>query len=98
LPRKPQRKLPIPKSKPLLVGIIAIGFLVIISIVGLLASLAGGNIGDTERLAARLQATQDIVHSAKPNISNHELRALNSNLDIYLTNTLRDATPILAKT
>lgn len=94
---KPQKKSLIPKSKPLLVGIIALGFIVFITIIGLLASLATGNIGDTERLAARLQATQDIVHSAKSNVKNHQLRALNSSLDIYLTNTLRDATPILAK-
>lgn len=94
---KPAKKSLIPKSKPLIVGIIALGFIVIITIIGLLASLATGNIGDTERLAARLQATQDIVDSAKTNVKNHQLRALNSSLDIYLTNTLRDATPILAK-
>ncbi|MCX6728940.1 MAG: hypothetical protein NTV39_04220 [Candidatus Saccharibacteria bacterium] len=94
---KPQKKSLIPKNKPVVVGIIAIGFLVLITIVGLLASLASGNIGDTERLVARLQATQDIVNSAKTNVNNHQLRALNSSLDIFLTNTLRDATPILAK-
>jgi type II secretory pathway pseudopilin PulG len=94
---KPQKRSFIPKSKPVMIGVIALGFLILITIVGLLASMAGGNIGDTERLAARLQATQDIVHSAETNVKNHQLRALNSDLDIYLTNTLRDAAPILAK-
>jgi predicted amino acid-binding ACT domain protein len=94
---KPSKRSFIPKSKPVMIGVIAVGFLILITIVGLLASSAGGNIGDTERLAARLQATQDIVSSAKSNVKNHQLRALNSDLDIYLTNTLRDATPILAK-
>ena len=94
---KPQKKSLIPKSKPLLVVLVGIGVIVVITVLGIVASLATGNIGDTERLAARLQATQDIVHSTKSNVKNHQLRALNSSLDIYLTNTLRDATPILAK-
>lgn len=95
---KPQKKSLIPKSKPLLAVLVGIGVIVVITVLGIVASLATGNIGDTtERLAARLQATQDIVHSTKSNVKNHQLRALNSSLDIYLTNTLRDATPILAK-
>jgi hypothetical protein len=59
--------------------------------------MAGGNVGDSERLAARLQATQDIIQSSRPNVNNHQIRASNSVLDTYLTNTLRDLTPILAK-
>jgi type II secretory pathway pseudopilin PulG len=94
---KPQKKSLIPKNKPIMVGVIAVGFLILITIVGLVASLAAGNISDTERLAARLQATQDIVNSATNNIKDHQLRASNSNLDTFLTNTLRNLTPILAK-
>jgi predicted amino acid-binding ACT domain protein len=80
-----------------MIGIVVVGFLFLITIVGLLASLSSGNIGDSERLAARLQSTQGIVSSAKSNIKNHQLRAINSNLNTFLTNTLRDLTPILAK-
>lgn len=94
---KPQRKSFLPKSKPVMIGIIAVGFLFFITILGLLASMAGGNVGDSERLAARLQATQDIIQSSRPNVNNHQIRASNSVLDTYLTNTLRDLTPILAK-
>lgn len=94
---KPQKRSLIPKSKPVMIGIIAVGFLILITIVGILASSTAGNIGDSERLAARLQATQDIIHSAKSNVKNHQLRAQNSNLNNYLTNTLRDLTPVLAK-
>ncbi len=94
---KPQKKSFIPKSKPLKIGLVGIVVVVVITILGVVVSLASGNIGDIDRLAARLQATQRIVNSAKTNIKEHQLRALNSSLDIYLTNTLRDATPILAK-
>lgn len=94
---KPQKKSLIPKNKPLAVGLFALVAIVIIIVIGMVASFASGNVGDTERLAARLQATQGIVTSAKANVKNHQLRKLNSDLNAYLTNTLRDATPILAK-
>ncbi|HUC96426.1 MAG TPA: hypothetical protein VMR16_02045, partial [Candidatus Saccharimonadales bacterium] len=77
--------------------IFAVGVIIIVTILGILASLASNNIGDTQRLAARLLATQDIANSAIPNIKSSQLRGMNSSLDIFLTNTIRDATPILAK-
>jgi hypothetical protein len=94
---KPQKKSLIPKNKPLAVGIFALAAILFVTIIGLIASFSSGNIGDTERLAARLQATQGIITAAKPNIKDHGLRGLTSSLNIYLTNTIRDATPILAK-
>ena len=93
---KPQKKSLIPKSKPVMIGIIAVGFLVLITIVGLMASMSGSNIGDSERLAARLQSTQNIIDSARTNVKNHQLRKTNSDLTAYLANTLRDLTPIMA--
>jgi len=94
---KPQKKSLLPESKPIKIGIIAVGFLVIITIVGMLASAAGSNIGDSERLAARLQSTQSIILSSKPNVKNSQLRTLNTNLITYLANTQVDLTPILLK-
>jgi hypothetical protein len=94
---KPPRKSLIPKNKPLLVGILAIVAVVVVVILGVVSSIASGTIGDNERLAARLVATQAIVDSATPNIESSQLRDLNSSLSLYLTNTIRDITPILAK-
>jgi hypothetical protein len=94
---KPQKKSLIPKSKPVMIGVIAIGFLILVTIVGVVASVASGSVGDTEKLAARLQATQSVVESAKPNIKNSQLRGFNSELSTYLITIVSNEAPILAK-
>ncbi|MEI7689492.1 MAG: hypothetical protein WCI79_00820 [Candidatus Saccharibacteria bacterium] len=53
-------------------------------------------VDQTEQLAARLLTTQAIVENAIPKIKNSQLRTFNGNIKIYLTNTIRDITPILA--
>ena len=68
---------------------------VIISIIALISSLAGG-INQTERLTARLLSTEKIMDSATSKIKTSKLRTLNGNLKIYFTNTIRDIKPILA--
>lgn len=85
------------QQKPIVFGAIALlAFIVICAFALIVGSLSGG-IAPTKRLAARLVNTQQVVTSAVPNIKNTRLRALNSNLKIILTNTIRDASPILAK-
>jgi predicted outer membrane protein len=81
-------------SKPIMLGGIAIIILLIIVIA--LGSMSGG-IKPTQRLAARLTTTAGTVEYAAGNIKSSALRALNSDLKIYLTNTIRDIDPILAK-
>ncbi|MDB5161951.1 MAG: hypothetical protein JWM52_459 [Candidatus Saccharibacteria bacterium] len=50
-----------------------------------------------ETLSARLTTTETIATAAQSNLKSSELRSLNSNLKIYLTNTNRDvAAPLLA--
>lgn len=81
-------------GKPMiLAGIAAIVLLVIIIILGSMS----GNIKPTQRLAARLTTTASTVDYATDNIKSSALRALNSDLRLFLTNTVRDIGPILAK-
>jgi hypothetical protein len=50
-----------------------------------------------EQMAARLTTTAEIVNGAKTNLKSSELRGLNSNLSLYLTNTNRDISePLLS--
>lgn len=79
-----------------MIGAIAVGIIVLISLIAIISSVATSSIGQTERLAARLQSTKNTVKSADSNIKSTKLRAMNSALGIYLTNTIRNATPILA--
>jgi len=84
------------RQKPIMIGAIAVGIIVLISLIAIISSVATSSIGQTERLAARLQSTKNTVKSADSNIKSTKLRAMNSALGIYLTNTIRNATPILA--
>ena len=82
-------------GKPILAaGIIAIVLLLIVIIIG---GILSGVIKDTDRLAARLSSTSSTADSSTANIKSSQLRAINSNLKLYLTNTIRDITPILTK-
>lgn len=93
-PQAPKRKLPFTKMQLIIFGALGI---VLITVLILAATLNGsGSKKPTQQLAARLQSTQTIVVDAKTKLKNSQLRALNSNLDIYLTNTNRDiAAPLL---
>ena len=74
---------------------IGIGVVVLLIIIMAISSILSGGINPTERLAARLLSTETTAKSATLNIKSTQLRALNSNLTIYLTNTIRDVTPLL---
>lgn len=57
----------------------------------------GGSSNSTVQLAARLIGTETIANDATPKLKSTNLRVLNSNLKIYLTNTNRDIAAPLAK-
>lgn len=80
-------------SKVILFGGIAIIVLLIIIAIG---SLSGG-IKPAEQLAGRLLSTQGIVTNATSRIKDTQLLTINSELKIYLINTIRDITPLLTK-
>ncbi len=63
---------------------------VILSIGLLILNSVLGNSKPTETLAAQLVAADNISSDANSKIKNSQLRATNSNLTIYLTNTIRD--------
>ena len=77
--------------------LIAVGALaIIITLSIIISSLANAGKNDLQHLAARFQSTETIVGDAQSKIKSTNLRALNSNLKIYLTNTNRDiAAPLL---
>lgn len=94
---KPPKRLDFFRQKPIFIGALCLGVIIFIIILGIISSSLSNNIGSTERLAARLMSTKSTATLATSNIKSTKLRALNSSLGIYLTNTIRDATPILAK-
>ena len=75
---------------------VILGILTLLTIILVLLTNIGSNGQAPERLAARLQSTSTIVSDSQATIKSSQLRSLNSNLDIYLTNTNRDLTePLL---
>jgi len=68
-----------------------------IIVIGLVAS-GSSTSGPSQTLAARLITTETIVGDSQANLKSTELRTLNSNLKIYLTNTNRDIVAPLTKT
>jgi len=79
--------------------------LVLISLAGIIFIVAGiiifniisSAISPDEQLAARLLSTQSILNDATSKIKSTKLSTQNSNLSIYLSNTIRDITPLLKK-
>lgn len=82
------------RGKPIIAyGLIAIIVLIILISIG---NLFNG-VNPSEQLAARLIATQSVATDADSKIKSEQLLNFNSNLNIYLINTIRDIAPILAK-
>jgi hypothetical protein len=70
--------------------------LAIVTIIVLAVVIGAFNNKDPlEHLSAKLQSTEIVVGDAQSKIKSTQLRALNSNLKIYLTNTNRDIAPLL---
>lgn len=80
-------------KQAIIIGIALIILVIILAIV--VGALTGGKKVPLERLSVRLNNTQTVVTSAQTNLKSSTLRSLNSNLNIYLTNTKRDITPQL---
>lgn len=74
-----------------------IGGLVLIAIILLIASsIIASTPKNSEVLGARLTATQSVVAKWSAKLKDSKIRAVNSELDLFLTNTIRDITPLLA--
>lgn len=76
-------------------GLVAVAIFVIIGL-SIATVIISGAPKNTEILAARLVATKDVAENATDKLRNTQLRAVNSNLKLLLTNTLRDIKPLLA--
>jgi len=80
----------------LLVGA-ALVILVIIAVV-IVNIVVGAQKEPLQRLSARLTTTQTVAETSQENLKSSQLRSLNSNLRVYLTNTQRSInTPLVAK-
>ncbi len=83
-------------GKVAIVGIILIILVIIISVIS--GALANGQKEPWQRLSARVAATTILATDATDNIKNSQLRSLNSDLKLFLTNTARDIEqPLLAR-
>ena len=72
--------------------------ILMVIIVNIVSAVANSQKDPWERLSARLATTSVIVDSASSNIKNSQLRSLNSDLKLYITNTNRDlAVPLGAR-
>lgn len=79
----------------LLAGVAAI--ILIIIIVNVANAISSTNKTPWQRYAARVDATITVVDGATKHIKSSQLRSINSDLKLYLTNTKRDiATPLTA--
>lgn len=74
----------------ILIGIALIALVVILAVVT--GNITSSKKDPLEHLSARLTATQAVVTAAQPNLKSSTLRSLNSNLNLYMTNTNRDIT------
>jgi hypothetical protein len=91
-PNAPKKSFLNGKPPILLAGTTAVLLLIIVMSIG---SLLSGGPKPTAQLAARLLSTETVASGATTNLKNSQLRALNSDLKLYLTNTIRDITPLL---
>lgn len=85
------------QRKPLLYIVIGVGVFLLLMIFAATISALSGGTSTTERLAAKLVSTQAVVKDASTKIKSSDLRAYNGNLDLFLSNTIRDGKPLFAK-
>lgn len=82
--------------KTVIIG--AILLIIIVCIIAAVASSAsGGRKTPWQQLSAKLTTTQAIANDATTKLKSSELRSLNSDLKLYLTNTQRDLAVPLGK-
>jgi predicted outer membrane protein len=73
-----------------IIGAALVALVIVIAVV--LGNISASKKDPLEHLSARLIATQAVVIAAQPNLKSSALRSLNSNLNLYMTNTNRDIT------
>ena len=83
-------------KKMRLIAILGGSTILIFLIVGIASLVNGSPAKTSDTLGARLLATQEIAEDATSKLKNSKLRTYNSNLKLYLTNTIRDITPFLS--
>lgn len=83
-------------NKKILIIAVLAAITIVVIISAMISSLSSG-VKPNERLAARLLSTQEIVDSSTGKVKDSQLVAYNGNLKIFLTNTIRDITPLLTK-
>ncbi|MFZ1250318.1 MAG: hypothetical protein WAR37_02635 [Candidatus Microsaccharimonas sp.] len=77
--------------------IAAIAAILLVVILVVIANSIGGSRKEPwEQLAARLTVTGDVVNTSSSEIKNSQLRSLNSDIKLYITNTQRDLAVPLA--
>jgi hypothetical protein len=75
----------------------AIGVIILIIIIATVSgAITNGQKEPWQRFSARLNATTTVVDSATGNIKSSQLRSVNSDLKLYLTNTKRDLSKAMA--
>jgi len=80
--------------KQVVIGAVGLVVLMLI-LVGIVNTFAGGKKEALEQLSARLTSTETVAVDAQKNLKSSKLRSLNSNLKLYMTNTNRDiVTPL----
>jgi hypothetical protein len=82
-------------NKPILIGGILLAVTVFVILAMLASNLSSAGTKPMKTLSARLTTTAKTVTLAHKNNKNTKLRALNSSLNIYLSNTNRDFVEIL---
>jgi len=82
-------------SGPVLMGAITFGIIILICAVLVTTSTLSSS-KTTAKLAARLVVVEKIAKDSTGKIKSSQLRAVNSELKTFLTNTIRDIEPLLA--
>lgn len=95
-PKATKTKMGLLTQRPLLTGGIVLAVIVVVTLFAVVGSSMSGGTKLIKTLSVRLDSTASTAKSATHKIKNPRLLALNSNLNIYLTNTSRDFAPILA--
>jgi hypothetical protein len=93
-PQAPKKQLFTLNLRTILLGAAAVVVLIII-IATLVGALSSSNKEPWQQLAARIDTTTEVVDGATKNIKSSQLRSINSDLKLYLSNTRRDiASPL----
>jgi hypothetical protein len=86
------KKIDLLGKRSIVIGLICI--VIIIIVMTVFSSLSGGT-KPTQQLATNLVATKSVSDDATSKIKSTKLQSINSALNLYLTETIRDITPIL---